>query len=156
MAKRATRTRSDESWGDFSFPEGEDPAGPAWWAPLEGVARAVEGNPRYRFFDLADFMLMCRQHRKKRPSLLLYKHYYTRRYINLDDAGHAYKYVAVRDGDDWEPGRYVRHRSLSAALDALDLWELPWMKPELEHERGGLEWEDRGRLHPDESADADT
>jgi hypothetical protein len=37
----------------------------------------VAGMRRYQFFDVGDFMIMCRILRPPRPSLVLYKHYYT-------------------------------------------------------------------------------
>lgn len=123
-------------------PDGPDPLDPEWWAPLEGVARVAVTDARYRFFDLGDFMLMARLDRRPRPRLVLYKHLHTRRYLNLDDGGHAYRYVAPRPGAVGN-GRYLRHRDLTAALDHLGLWELPWMKPGLEDHRCGLSWEDR-------------
>lgn len=46
-------------------------------------------------------------------------------------------------------GRYVRHHDLPTALDDLDLWELPWMKPSPDEHRHGLPWDDRWRLYPD-------
>jgi hypothetical protein len=133
-------------------PTGDGPLDPSWWAPLESVARVVEGRSRYRFFDADHFMVMVRLGRRGRPDLTLYKHVFTRRYLNLDDAGHAYRYIAPRDemkGD----GRYVAHRNLRDALDHLRLWELPWMKSGLEPFRYGRTWEERWALHPDADLD---
>jgi hypothetical protein len=123
-------------------PEHGVPVDPLWWAPLEGVARAVRGRECYQFFDIGDFMLMGREIRSPRPSVVLYKHYYTRRYLNLDDAGHAYRYAVPRSKPDG-PGRYLRHKGLSDALDHLDLWELPWMKRGLERFRFGYSVDER-------------
>ncbi len=129
-------------------PLSEAPFDPSWWAPLDVVARLVQGNRRYRFFDVNDFMIMCRVVRSPRPSIFLYKHYYTRRYLNLDDEeGRAYRYSPPKC--DRGDGRYVAQRDLGSALDHLELWELPWMKSELEEHQGGLSWEERWRLHPD-------
>ena len=71
----------------------------------------------------------------------------TRRYINLDDAGGTSRYVAPADITRGV-GRYLAE-SLTDALDALELWELPWMKPGLEAFRYGLSWDERWVLHPD-------
>lgn len=134
----------------LEFPPADDgPLDPGWWAPLDALGRVIAGEPRYRFFELADFMVMARVVRRpRRPDLLLYKHGYTRRYLNLDDAGHAYRYVAPREIGRGS-GRYVRHRDLRTALDHLDLWELPWMKPSLAEHRHGVSWHDRWQLYPD-------
>jgi hypothetical protein len=129
------------------IPSPEDALDPAWWAPLERVARLVVGVPAYQFFDVDDFMLIVRLVRPPRPAITLYKHRETRRYLNLDDAGHAYRYVPPRD-DSKSNGRYVAHRDLREALDHLRLWELPWMKPTLEAYRFGRTWEERWALHP--------
>lgn len=132
----------------------EDALDPAWWAPLEGVARLVAGVPAYQFFDVDDFMVMVRLVRPPRPAITLYKHRHTRRYLNLDDAGHAYRFIPPRD-DSKSNGRYVAHRDLREALDHLRVWELPWMKSGLEAYRFGRSWEDRWALHPDVAAGND-
>jgi hypothetical protein len=139
----------------LAFPPDGGPVASEWWAPLEAVARAIAHEHYYRFFDLSDFMLMAKVvRRNSRPDIFLYKHYYTRRYLNLDEAGHAYRYVPPRDLFHGE-GRYLKHRSLRAALDHLELWELPWMKPSLAGHRHGLSWEDRWQLFPDLESDGD-
>lgn len=125
------------------FPPEGQPLDPSWWAPLEAVGRVIADDPRHRFFDVADFMLMAKlKRRTPQPDLLLYKHFFTRHYLNLDDAGNAYRYVPPRHLTSGS-GRYLRHRDLHTALDALTLWELPWMKEGLEHHRQGMRWEER-------------
>ena len=71
----------------------------------------------------------------------MFKHVDTRRYLNLDVDGAAYRYD---DGD----GTYVRHETLRDAVDALGLWELPWLRPELAAHRRGRTWDQRWELHP--------
>jgi hypothetical protein len=131
----------------IELPPDEGPLDASWREPLSAVARAIVGQHRYRFFDLSDFMIMAKVVRRPRPTLVLYKHYYTRRYINLDAGAHAYRYSAPRDLS--RPGRYLPYRTLTAALDALVLWELPWMKPGLEEHRFERTWDERWDLHPD-------
>jgi len=126
----------------YSFPDPDAPLAPEWKAPLAAVGRAVAVDRRCRFFDPDDFMIMGRAERRSpRPGIVLYKHIFTRRYLNLDDGGHAYRYIATKGA-----GRYVAHRSLDDALRALALYDLPWMKPGLELERRGLRWDGRWRL----------
>lgn len=139
----------------FVFPSDHVPLSEDWTRPLEGVARSVAGVRRYRFFALDDFMIMAQIRRRERPDLHLYKHVYTRRYLNLDAAGHAYRYVSPRTFDSKFKGRYVAHKDMRRALDHLELWLLPWMKPGLEHFRFGVPFEHRWILHPDEVGDAD-
>jgi hypothetical protein len=137
----------------FVFPPDGGPLDPRWSAPLDAVARAIVLEPRYRFFDVADFMVMgLVVRRKPRPDIFLYKHGYTRRYLNLDEGGHAYRYAPPRDVQRGS-GRYMRHRSLRDAVDHLLLWDLPWMKPSLAGHRHGLVWEDRWRLDTDGDGD---
>lgn len=72
------------------FPSDHVPLSADWIRPLEAVARSIAGV-RFRFFDLDDFMIMAQIRRRERPDLHLYKHVYTRRYLNLDAAGHSYR-----------------------------------------------------------------
>jgi len=127
---------------DYVFPPSDGPIDPAWVEPLEAVARAVAGDPLYRFFDTDDFMIMARLIRRPRPSIVLYKHYYTRRYLNVDDSGHAYRYIGPRDPDSQSDGRYVACKDLRVALNQLELWELPRMKPGLEQYRSRSSWDE--------------
>lgn len=137
------------------FPPYDGPLSDDWTRPLEAVARTIAGVRRYRFFDLGDFMIMAQVRRRDRPDLHLYKHVHTRRYLNLDAAGHAYRYVSPRTVASKSSGRYLAHKDLRAALDHLELWLLPWMKPGLEEYRFGVPFEHRWILEPDEVGDAD-
>ena len=60
------------------------------------------------FFDIDDFMLMGGWRRPRRPLLILSKHSYTRRYLNVDTAGDVWKYVEPREYSDEKPGMYRR------------------------------------------------
>ncbi len=125
------------------FPDPDGPLSSEWTAPMETVARVVTGDPRYRFFDPDDFMVMVRLVRTPRPAIVGYKHLYTRGYLHLDVAGGAYRFVAAKDLG--RSGRHLR-QPLDEAIRALALYELPWMKPGLELERRGLRWEERWLL----------
>ena len=137
------------------FPPYDGPLSDDWTRPLEAVARTIADVRRYRFFDLGDFMIMAQVRRRDRPDLYLYKHVYTRRYLTLDAGGHAYRYVSPRTFDSKFKGRYVAHKDPRRALDHLELWLLPWMKPGLEEYRFGVPFEHRWILEPDEVGDAD-
>lgn len=126
-----------------------DPLPDEWTRPLESAARAIAGMRRYRYFELGDFMLMGKEVRRPRPDVHLYKHVHTRRYLNLDQAGHAYRYIGPRAPESNYSGRYVAHRDLRTALDHLELWLLPWFKPGLEAQRFGLSFDQRWLLRPD-------
>ena len=139
------------STNQFEFPDDDVtvPLDATWTDPLEAVARVLRrgnGVPSDQFFDCRDFMIMARLRRPTLPNLVLYKHVYTRYYINLDAAGHAYRYDPPRSPTSTAPGRYLRHRDLRSAVAALGLWELPWMKPELMHHQRGIGYGDRRLL----------
>lgn len=135
------------------LPPDDDPLDTSWTSPLEAVERAIRGIRRYQFFELDDFMIMCRVLRRPRPDLVLYKHCWTRRYLNLDAAGHAYRYFPPKDPASSRSGQYRSHRGLPTAMDHLRLWELPWMKPDLTQHRHGLTWNERWVVHPEELGD---
>jgi hypothetical protein len=145
------RRYKDVGWrsGNIVFPYEEQPLHETWLAPLDAVTRVVTGNPRFPFYDPADFMIMNQVLRRGRPTLVLYKHYYTRRYLNLGEAGHAYRHIPPKDiYTSTHHGRYVPHRDLCTAMDHLQLWYLPWMKDGLEHDRRGLDFEEAWQLDP--------
>lgn len=140
----------------FQFPPQEGPLDPSWKSPLEMVERAICGSDRLpsdAFFDVGDFMIMARLVRSGRPDIQMYKHIHTRRYISVDDAGHTYRYFPPRSRESGRSGSYRPHRSFRDAIEELQLWQLPWMKPELESHRRGLSWEDRWYLYDDETGD---
>jgi hypothetical protein len=140
----------------YAFPPRGERLDPSWFAPLLLVERVLRDNPGLpsdRFFDAHDFMIMERVLRRGRPDLWLYKHSLTRRYINLDDAGHAYRYYPPRSPDSKREGLYRAHRNLRDALRPLDLVALPWMKAGLEAFRCGVAWNDRWQLIDDDTGD---
>lgn len=118
--------------------------GDAAWAPLERLARLTRESESLDSIAACEFMFMTRVGRRRpRPSIYLYKHIFTRRYLNLDAAGHAYRYIGPRDIMSDYRGRYVPHRTLAAALHHLELWlaEDEWREERLaacpDHEVSG-------------------
>lgn len=84
------------------------------WAPLEQVARISAIDPGLPAIEPRDFMYMAQMRARGRPPIHLYKHIETRRYLNLDDGGHAYVYVQEERDDDL--GRYEPMPGLCAAI----------------------------------------
>jgi hypothetical protein len=125
------------------------------FAPLRLVAEKLRAStvPADAFFDPDDFMLMswCRSDRPK--DVMLFKHIDTRRYLNLDGDGAAYRCVPPATDELGDEGAYVRHATLREAVDAVGLWELPWMRPELAAHRQGRAWEDRWDLYEELNGD---
>lgn len=86
------------------------------WRSLEQVCALSVSNARLPTLDAYDFMYMMRVRSDAGVDIHLYKHIMTRRYLNLDDQGHAYRYVGPRgDGPDW-PCWYESVPSLAAAV----------------------------------------
>jgi hypothetical protein len=119
------------------------------FAPLRLVAERLRTStvPADAFFDPEDFMLMswCRADRPK--DVMLFQHVDTRHYLNLDADGASYRYLAPRAGDPDGDGTYTRFATLREAVDAVGLWELPWLRPELAAHRQGRSWEERWELY---------
>jgi hypothetical protein len=129
----------------YVFPEGHGPLQPHWTDPLLRIATAVGGDggvPSDAFFDPQDFRIMAKLVRTSSPDIVLYRHSFTRRYINVDAGGRTYRYVEPRSGDLDRPGRYYSE-PFRKAVQQLGLWELAWMKPELLPYTRGLLWDDR-------------
>ena len=98
-------------------------SGPVW-SPLEQLAASVWQRPELPQFHPGEFMYMAAV-RGQRPLVVihLYKHIDTCRYLNLDEAGHAYAY-RPRFGDPRtldDGGRYRRYRSIVDAVEWVDL-----------------------------------
>lgn len=117
-----------------------------WCAGLHLIERELADHPDIDRYDAADFMVMGALRRTGHPLLYLYKHVETRAYLNIDAAGVAWRYVPPRRGDDGD-GRYVRHRSLEDAFDALRLWELDDVDDVDEEDEAGdlADWGDGGQ-----------
>lgn len=94
------------------------------WEPLEQLARICQAHPLLPDLDADHFMYMGRLVGRGRPPILQYKHIFTRRYLNLDHAGHIWT-VAITDADlssnsfiaQCRPVRDLEHALESALLD---------------------------------------
>jgi hypothetical protein len=93
------------------------------WAPLEQLCRLCRASPKLPPLDPGEFMYMGRVGAARRPPIHLYKHVYSRRYLNLDDAGHAFRIQwRLRPGaGDIAVATCQPHRDLLSALGVLDL-----------------------------------
>lgn len=93
------------------------------WRPLERFLRAATRPGSSFGLDPSEFMYMVRVVAPGRPDVHLYKHIDTRRYLNLDDAGHAYAFVgsASDTGAAELAGHYRPLRDIRAAVDRLGL-----------------------------------
>lgn len=94
------------------------------WQPLEQVAKVVRQSSELPHFHHGEFMYMAAVVNKRlRVRIHLYKHIDTRRYLNLDDGGHAYAYLPKPDDPDAmdSGGRYRRYAAMDIAIIRLDL-----------------------------------
>ena len=115
----------------MQFPDGADhgadrPRDPEWFRPLYGLWSAVPHTPPFDRFDPDDFMLMGRVLRIVGPHVTLYKHRFTRRYLNLDASSLTYRYVGP-PLESFRSGEY-RRQPLTDALRALGLDQLHRLK----------------------------
>lgn len=115
-----------------------------WCGPLHRLDAVVRGKPYVGWFDPIDFMRMDEEERSGR-TIVNYKHRLTRHYLHLDEAGKP-----------WGTPRRTKKSNvivpygritILAAFDAVAIWELPWMRSDLESERLGFTWDDRAK-HP--------
>jgi hypothetical protein len=99
------------------------------WRPLEAVARLSRTTHEIPSIKMCDFMHMaCVEEPWTALRIQLYKHIETRRYLNLDDAGHTYQYCGQLDDDDVESGGL--YRLLPTLAEALHhvVDDLIWMR----------------------------
>lgn len=134
----------------YSMPSMEEMAGcSAWCEPIHIVERAIADQPFGKYFRIEQFMCMGKVHRSKRPDLVLNKHSLTRRYLNLDADGNAYRYIPPKNPNSLAEGSYRRFGTLVDAIDELDLHLLPWFYASgFEDDDHGLLFEERWE-HPD-------
>jgi len=98
--------------------EAWQPAGRSEWGPLERFA-AVTWRLHEGALRPGDFMYMGPADGIE-PPIDRYKHIRTRRYINLDAAGHAHRYVGGGDSSG-EGSPYARWCGPLAAIEHLEL-----------------------------------
>ncbi len=94
------------------------------WRPLEALAAMVWQRPELPQFHPGEFMCMFAvRSKRQRVTIHLYKHRDTRRYLNLDDAGHTYAYVPRLSDLERRQcgGRYRRYGNVLDAIDHLEL-----------------------------------
>ena len=91
----------------------------SWWMPLILFFSRLKDERSCDLWlpdwDWRQFMVMHGVERRPRPFLVVYKHVDTRREVNVDRSGWAYRYRAVG-----ELGRFDRHKRLHDAFWQLD------------------------------------
>lgn len=117
------------------------------WEPLVSLSRLARERSELPHLHVDEFMYMaCLRNRGKRIRIHLYKHIGTRRYINLDDAGHAYRYQPpdLDDLDDLDDaasgGRYRMYADPITAIRGLDLSQLQRPGPRVVEPQEEEDW----------------
>lgn len=92
------------------------------WEPLERVSLLARQSLSLPSFHPGEFMLMGRLAAPGGVRIHLFKHVDTRRYINLDEQGHAYEYCgSLPEPTGRSGGWYRQHLSLADAIAGLRL-----------------------------------
>ena len=78
---------------DLWYPPEDEAPLLEWWTPLLLAASAARRERIPWPIHLDDFMLMGRVDRDSRPAVWIYKHRDSRRELNLDSTGQAYKFT---------------------------------------------------------------
>ena len=76
-----------------------DAVDPAWWEPLArfAITAASLGLPAV---DIDDFVYSAHVDRPGLPVLHVYRHLHTRKFLNIDAAGTAWRYVGAGHGNE--------------------------------------------------------
>jgi hypothetical protein len=101
------------------------------WAPLERLATLIGGRPGVPPPEVESYMYMgVVTDDLGSVTVHLYKHVLTRHYLNIDDAGHAYRYAGSAS-EDFSEVWYEPLPDLASAID----WaqgEAEWMRAALD------------------------
>lgn len=76
-----------------------DAVDPAWWEPLMRFA-AMAAGLGLPVVDVDDFVYSAHVDRPGLPVLHVYRHLHTRKYLNIDAAGTAWRYVGPGRGSE--------------------------------------------------------
>jgi hypothetical protein len=107
------------------------------WAPLERLRELASQRPDLSAPEVESYMYMGAVVTEDRSvTIHLYKHQLTRHYLNVDEAGHAYRY-AGSDDDEFVSCWYEPLPDLASAI---------------EHAQGEAEWMRSGSWHGPDAA----
>ena len=90
---------------DLWYPPDDEAPLLEWWTPLLLAASAARRERIPWPIHLDDFMLMGRVDRGSRPAVWIYKHRDSRRELNLDSTGQAYKFTRTPNAASY--GRFT-------------------------------------------------
>jgi hypothetical protein len=93
---------------DLWYPPDDEAPLLEWWTPLLLAASAGRRERVPWPIHLDDFMLMGRVDRGTRPAVWIYKHRDSRRELNLDSTGQAYKFTRTPNAASY--GRFTACR----------------------------------------------
>jgi hypothetical protein len=96
----------------------EDPVHPDWFGPLERLAEMVRQNPDVPEINPDHFMFSALVRRRGVGDLYVYKHLATRRFLNVDENLHVWRYTS---SDRVGYRRYQELGNVAEALAAVEL-----------------------------------
>ena len=99
---------------DLWFPPEDEAPLLEWWTPLLLAASAARRERIPWPIHLDDFMLMGRVDRGTRPAVWIYKHRASRRELNVDSTGQAYKFTRTPNAASY--GRFTACRIRQAVF----------------------------------------
>ena len=94
---------------DLWYPPDDEAPLLEWWTPLLLAASAARRERVPWPIHLDDFMLHGPGRSRPRPAVWIYKHRDSRRELNLDATGQAYKFTRTPNGRSLRPLHRVRH-----------------------------------------------
>jgi hypothetical protein len=97
----------------------EEPVDRTWFWPLESFAAAVAADPRLPQVNPDHFFYVARVEREGFPVLHSYRHVGTKRYLNIDETGAAWRYTA---SDMIGSRRYALYDSIDDALAGAEVF----------------------------------
>jgi hypothetical protein len=97
------------------------------WAPLERLRQLANQRSDIAAPEVERYMYMGTVVTEDRAvTIHLYKHHLTRHYLNVDDAGHAYRYAGSAD-DEFTSAWYEPLPDLASAIEHAQ-GEAEWMR----------------------------
>jgi len=71
----------------------DDSVDPAWWRPLEALARLTAADPALPAVDPDQFLYLGQVQRTGCTPLHVYRNVFTRRFVNVDEDGQLWRYT---------------------------------------------------------------
>jgi hypothetical protein len=97
----------------------EDPVDPSWFGPLEALSAQVAGDAGLPQINPDHFFYVGWIDREGFPRLHMYRHIGSKRYLNIDEGGHLWRYTG---SDKVGSERYAPTTDVRDALTSAELF----------------------------------